>query len=118
MSRLFGGRRCTEEGIPPRLFSSFSDSYEAVFLQVFAGLASKLKGTIRRGSMHRKPGLKMFEANGELVASLKSEYRGTFVEDNKSAVLSKQLQSVQPSGSVSTVLGSWTGHLACFCSAP
>jgi hypothetical protein len=83
----------TKEGIPPRMFSSFRDSYEYVFLQVFKGLASKLRGTVsaRRDvlalrAMHRKSGLKMFDTDGQLVASLKSEYRGSFVEDNKSAV--------------------------------
>jgi hypothetical protein len=70
----------TEEGIPPRAFSSFSESYEAVFLQVFKGMASKLKGTLSAGrdilalrAMHRKSGLKMVDADGQLIACLKSD---------------------------------------------
>jgi hypothetical protein len=82
----------SEEGIPPRTFSSFSDSYGNIFLQVFKLLATKMKGTVSASrdslalrAMHRKSGLKMIAGDGHLLACLKSEYRGTFTEDNKFA---------------------------------
>jgi hypothetical protein len=83
----------SEEGIPPHTFSSFSDSYGDIFLQVFKRLATAMKGTVSANrdslalrAMHRKSGLKMAAGDGRLLACLKSEYRGTFLEDNKVAV--------------------------------